>query len=680
MRTMSLFIKQQIIKVPLLWGALNVVLLFSHVVSASPVVGLGQWWGEVELAYELNRQDTLVKEQPPRNFNSDQYRERIKIQDQGYYIYDPALMSGNMGVTLEFLQERDSFVKTNRSQNGQLIGYNFDIGILPQKPYTLRAFANRNQDALRRDFGARSDITSSNIGARFDLREGSILSKKGFPYFRTSLGLTHSKTREDTRSQLGQAFRRNENRDVIDYIAHKGYETADLDFNYNYENVTDTALAHGGFRNHTANLGYSLDFGPTLNRRWDSHIGYLKRTGVSNTQFIRINEALRIDHYRNLSTNYHYSLNSFETRNGSTLSQIAAAQLRHQLYKNLTTTVRARGTTSDLPNGSRYSYLGGINLNYKRTLPGKGRLILHGGTSYQINDNNLDSSIIDIVDEPHPAPAVIGASGGFELNHPFVVLSTIEVVDTRGGARFSTQQGIDYDILQQGDNVEIIPIATSLIIQSGDPLEVTYSYEVAPSIRYSTLLWSLGGGVNFHWISFSVSHYDHNQTQLSGHAGQFLNDRRSDTVRLGFRGDWHRLQATADNSFYYENSTRLKYTRWQFYQFLAYTGLLDLTLSATTDESFTNFDLPMAREQKKYSARLALDGFVRRGWQVRAYTGLRMLRDSDIPNETVRDAGITVLGRMGKLTLQGTGNWNEYDRGRVTTRDWRLEIRVARRF
>ncbi len=57
------------------------------------------------------------------------------------------------------------------------------------------------------------------------------------------------------------------------------------------------------------NLNYSLDFGPTLNRRWDSRINYLSRSGAGMSESILYaDERLRIDHFKNLSTSYEYLL------------------------------------------------------------------------------------------------------------------------------------------------------------------------------------------------------------------------------------------------------------------------------------------------------------------------------------------------------------------------------------
>ena len=655
------------------------MLLCSHDIAATPLVRLGHWAGKAEFSYELDRQDTLVRDAPSQSFSSDRYRERINILNQGFFIYDPALVTGNAGVTLEFLQELDNFANTDGTQNGQLTGYNFDIQLFPQKAYTLLAYADRNQDNLHRNFGTNSDITSTNVGARFNLHEDSSLIKLGFPYFRTSLGLTHTQTREDTRGPR-QTFRRNEKKNILDYTAHKGFETADLDISYKYEDVTDTLRPQGGFSNQTANLSYSLDFGPNLNRRWDSYINYYDRSGVSDSQYIRVNETLRIDHFTNLSTNYSYSLNNYETRIGSTLNQNGTASLQYRLYKNLATNIRAMGTITDLPNGSRYSYLGGINLDYTHKLPGKGRMFVHAATSYRINENNLDNSRIDVVDEVQSAPSTIGTGNSFELNNPFVVESTIEIVDTRGGSRLLAQAGIDYDVLKQGDRIQIIPIPTSIIIQPGDPLLISYSYEVAATIRYSSRTLSLGGGVNYDWLTFSVTHDDYRQNLLSGREARFLNDRGVDTVTLGLHYNWRGLDTRASNAYQREDSTQLKYTRWQFNQYLTYTFPFNMNLSAASAESFYHFNLPVARERQNYSARLALNGYVKRGWQLQGYAGIRILQDSEIPDESVRDAGITILGRIGKLSAEGVGSWSEYDRGPVKSHDWRIEIRIARRF
>jgi hypothetical protein len=190
----------------------------------------------------------------------------------------------------------------------------------------------------------------------------------------------------------------------------------------------------------------------------------------------------------------------------------------------------------------------------------------------------------------------------------------------------------------------------------------------------------LGGGVDFHWLRFSVAHQESNQGLLSGRDVRFLNDRRTDTIALGLQGEWRKLQARANNIYENENSTRLKYQRLQFNQYLAYALPLGMTLSSSTAESFTKFSLPLNRNQENYSAHLSLDGFVHRIWVVRAYAGMRVLHDSQSVNETVHEAGITSRGNIGRLTMQGIINWSSYDRGPTTTNDWRLEVRIARSF
>ena len=656
-----------------------VVQLAPYPAQARPAFGWGRLESSVELGYAQERQDTSQQNSADSKFDSDRFRERLHLRDKRLYVLDPRLVTINLGAGVEFFQENNNFSGQNGSQDGRLFDYAVDSTFFSQKPYSLFLYANRTEDRVSRNFGTRTDVKTTVVGGRADLREDSFLKDRGIPYFSSSLGANQLNIKEDSIGS-GQDFRRNEDHNIVQYDAHKGYQTADLNFHYQFDDIRDNIRPDNGFSTHTANLNYSLDFGPTLNRRWTSIMNYIRRSGLNGNNSFTANENLRIDHNAERFSNYQYSFNRFDTSIGTTTTNTASFLVSQRLYKSLTSSLHAQGTRVDLPEGETKSYGAGPALNYRRRIPANGRLSLRANGTYRINDNDLDSSNIDVQNEPHQvAPTFPVLDPGFLLNHRLVDVSTIVVVDRRGGGQLATTPGVDYEIISEGDRTRIRPLPTSVVLQAGDPLEVDYTYGVASSIRFSTTLMNLGGGIDFGWVSFSASHNISRQNRLSGVDNDFLQDRTIDTADLRLRGDWQQLKAGADAGYQREDSTNQKYTRWRFGQSGSYANIFGLTLTVDANESFTSFSDPDSRNTDSYAANVALNG-VSAGWLTRLFAGILILEDTDIDDQTTRRAGITTRRNFGKLTITGDLLWNDFDRGPTNTTDRRIDLRAVRRF
>jgi len=664
-------------------------ILFISEAVAAPVFTLGKWSGDVELGYLQSRQETHEESVPTDKNVLRRYDEQVTIRNQGFYLMDPRLLTGDLALTYGEFQQRNHFsddLQSDQNENGRLTGYAFDTSLLAAKPYSGMFFANRNQSVSDREFGGRTDSTFESHGAAFRLREDSFFRDWGVPYFSSTLSARQEHMQENT-DEIGQKFQRDETRNTATLEAKKGFETADLSFRYEAVNDEDRVRPQNAYETQSANLNYSRDFGPTLNRRWDSRMEFFNfmnqnSANQNSRTYYLVDEGVRIDHNVNLFTNYRYLFTRVATEAGYTTRQSGTILAQHRLYKNLTTTYTAQGAHTDQPNdsGTLDSYAGQVDLNYRRALtPGRRVFVRLGGRS-QINDNNLKVSQIDVNDEPHIAPSPLGGSAGFTLSNPFVITSTIVVVDARGGGRLPTTYGVDYDIVQEGDYTKIVPLATSPVINAGDPLLVSYSYEVSPSIRYSTDSWWLSGGLDFSWLAVSYIHEVFDQTLLGGHDGKFLDDRQTDTAQLELRGDWRSVQARANAMQQIQDSTRLAYTRRQYGQFLSYRPQLDLVLAVDAQESITDYTLPEQRENRFRSIRFTLDRTVHGGWYTTVFAGERVTEDTLLETETVREAGIKARRSYGKLDVIPSLTWSDRKRGPVEFTDTRVEVRLVRRF
>lgn len=638
----------------------------------------GAWGGEMELGFAAERQQTRSDGGPRLDLRHRRFRERLGIRNQGFSILDPRLFTGSLGLSFDLFQDLDRSEGAATSRQGTLVGYAFDSTFVAEKPYSASLFANRNQSSLTQPFGGRTEIELENRGAVFRLREDSILRDWGIPYF-SATGRAHQERTAESTTGLGQTFRRDELRNVLSVEGRNGFETADLDFRYEFSDLENRALPRLGFQTHAASLNYSLDFGPTLNRRWDSRLSYFARTGLGPMTFFTADEQLRIDHYANLATDYRYLFTNIDTQAGTTSTHNGVFHAQHRLYRNLTTNALLSGIRQELPAGLRNTYAGQLDFSYQRSLPSTGRLFAHAGGRRQLDDNDLEASQVNVTDEPHNAPSPLGGGAGFLLEQPFVVASTIVVVDTRGGARLPTTPGVDYDIVAEGDLTRIVPLPTSLVILPGDPLAVSYTYEVDPSIEYSTASWWLNAGVDLRWVAASFGHEQSDQTQRSGRSSPFLEDRRRDTAQVELRGAWNAFEGRAGAGYLRYDATRLAYTQQRFSQFASYRPWRNLVLALNAEESSTQYTLPVRRSESQ-SARLTLDWFAPGGWWVTGLAGRRVFKDSSLPTETVNEASLTARLTYGKLDLATGLTVSDRTRGAFRSNDWRLEARVTRRF
>ncbi len=642
--------------------------------------GLGRWEGQAEFGVIGGHERTTVKGGTGTDFTANRARfdEQVTIRNAGAYYLDPRLVSTTASVTFGLVQEGERFNSTTESSNETLIDYSFDTLLLSEKPYSARLFANRNEHFGNLEFGGQSDVIFENYGATFTLREDSALADRGFPNFRSVLGARREITKEHT-TVLGQTFDQDETRTIAAWEATKGFETSDLTLLYEFDDVEEGQGALPSFQTQTAGLNYSLDFGRDLNKRWESRLNYVDRTGSGPLSLLSVDEDLHIDHTEAFFSDYRYLFRRSDNVSGVTTTHTGIVRAQERFYRNLTISEQIDGALQDFPEGEHTSYAAQVDFDYRHSLPWNGTAFLAPGVRYQVDDNNLGASSIDVVDEPHVAPIPLGGNAGFTLANPFVITSTVVVIDTRGAARIPTTLGVDYIIDQLGNLTRIVPLDSSAVIRAGDPLEVSYSFEVNPSIRFSTVTWHANAGIDFRWIALTFTHEQSDETLLSGHDNGLLQDRRVDTVRVDLRGQWVALQADASAQYQVQDSTQLKYTSEELGQFISYHPLDTLTLNLTGQEIFTDFTLPQ-RQSQSYSARGDLVWTPPWGLYVNGFAEYLAFNDSQLPSETTWRVGLRARWTFRKLEVSPDIVWTDRKRGPVEDTDLRFSVRVIRRF
>jgi hypothetical protein len=657
------------------WVVGALTLCVAHTASAQVRWGLGRWQGESSFFLDWENQDDKRSQ---TKYDTILFQERVGLHNLGAFIVDPRFLTLNLGGSFGLSQEDGIAVTDNslRVGNGTLNDYAFEGLFLSDKAYPFTLFANRNQSTLSQGFGGQSDVTFESRGGIFELREGNFLKDYGLLNFSSLLDVHQEFLKEDS-TVFGSPFLRDERRNIVRYNAQKGGETSDFDLRYELNDVSDPLNPTNVFDSNTVRAHHSIDFGPTLNRRLDSIFYYFDRTGSAPGSFLSVDEGLRLDHSINFASDYRYDFSQSDSDAGVTTTNAASIGLLHQLYRQLTTTLTGRAMRQDFPTGNKTIYGGQTNLDYSRPLPWSGQFFLDTSGGYQVEDNNFTSSTVDVVDEPHTAPPVFGAGAGFTLDNSFVITDTIVMVDVRGGSRLPTTLNVDYVISQEGSLTKIIPLAGSPVIQPNDPLEVSYTYSVAPNLKYSTATAAARVGVDFPRVAASYEHALSDQSRLTGTAPpQFLINENVDRFEVELRGQWNEVHAHSIVAYEIQNSTIIDFNAWRFNQLLSYQPRSDLIAQISGDQYLVDYP-GQSRHSTSYLVRGSVDWFTPLGLSVSTFAGYREFHDTSVPSDEIIDSGVRVRWTYHNLEVAPSFIWTDY---LTRLNDLRGELRITRRW
>ncbi|HYB89897.1 MAG TPA: hypothetical protein VEC38_02505 [Candidatus Binataceae bacterium] len=640
-------------------------------------VQLGEWQGQVEGGFQFENQESST---PSSTLTAQDYRwdERLKLRNDGIYIIDPRLITMDAAVDLDLYQEQDNFSEgKGLYEDGLLWGYDVSAAVLPLWPENGTLFANQSQTYLNTTFGGHTTTDTMNYGMTAQVLEDSFLRGLGVSYFTSRLSAVAQNFDQKT-TQLGETFQLDEQHDVVSYVANKGFQTADLMFHYEFDNDHLTGTTHSGFQTNVAGLSYFLDFGPDLNRSLNSDIYGYTLSGTSGSQeFLSLNEVLRIDHYQNLSTTYQYQFQYNDVPDyGVTTYQYGQFTLLQSMFRNLNESLILGFIRETVPTGTITNYWVGAESDYTHTLPWNGMFFLDTNGVYGIEDDDISSSVIHVTDESHTAPPIFGTNLGFFLNNTFVIANSIVMVDVAHG-RVPTVLNVDYDVLQIGNQTEIVPLPTSLIIHPGDPLLVSYNYQVPAKSKFSTSTRQVTVGVTYPWFYLSYSYQAISQNLLSGTGSQFLESSTANSVSGGVHHEWETFGARADATYQTVDSTSVSFNSTMLSQAVTARPGWEAVLAASASETFMDYTLPR-HQTKTYAFQLSGDRPIGERGRASMFAIMSEVEDSQIPTTKQVEVGAQMTYTIGKLQFLPSLSWYRRTFSTTTTNDLLVQIRVVR--
>ena len=643
---------------------------------------LGNWEGTYETLTQYGRQDTETGSSQRSRFQDVLSGNQLSLRNVGAFIYDPRLITFSVGGTFGMSQNWLTTDDRSDSHEGTFLGYDFFSTILPEKSFSLNLLADRAQDVVSGGLPGRIEIVRENRGATLFAKRLYIPSMLSFrQHF------------QDQESQSGGiAARRQDRRNVLTYEGERGWTDSEMALRYEFVDYADEVLPSLNYQSHEGNLYHSLDFGPELNRRWDSRLRFLTQTGAIELTTLNADELLQIDHTERLQTNYRYNLSRVESAGEASTSHNVAFQLLHRLYGSLTTNFGTDATFQSLPGGRRDIYGGRLDFAYTKRLPWDGRLNigLGGGMKYDTSRFSVTESFV--LQETHTAATPFALA--IALDNRFVIEESAAVTKTAFGPLSSgcvapsgpptpLVLGRDYTVRTSGNTTEIVPIAcagSTPGINPGDNIAVDYRFTVSPSLAFTTATWHFSASADYRWIRPYFTHDQTDQSLVSGRDGRFLDDQKSDTIGTELRYDGRRLRASLLGEARRLSSGRIAFDMLRSNQSLGWSILPDLMLTFHSDQSLTDFSVPEKRQTRVLGGRTILTYIVGAGLFAEVSGGMRDLVDTLLPHERIGDAGLRLRLFIRRLEVSPSFEFVDRQRGNTNTKEYRAMLRVIRRF
>lgn len=645
------------------------------------VVGFAPWGAALGLTFDNQQQRLRSFDGATQRYSSLLWSEDLSIHNNSITVLDPRLFTSSLSLGLLLQQTRQRADGQRLSQNGRLVNYSFDGIFLPESAYNVNVSALRSQSTYVLPSGSTTESRLESRAVTLHMREDSILREREWlPYFSADLRLAQLQENTVTRS-ANQVYRQDDSRDQVLVSLHDGGEISDLNFQYQYNRLDNRAYEAGSYSSQSANVGYSLDFGPTLNRRWDSRLNYYTRHGnslQSDITTLDVNEFLTIDHNVERSSNYTYQLTRQNTPFGEATTQSGGAQVSQQVYANLSLTGAANASRSSLPAGSISTAGMTGNCNYNHALPWGGHLTVQLGGGYLVTRTQVPAGLLNVVDAAYTVPDAVGAGSAILLADRNIVAVSIVVVVLKGGARVPAVLDTDYTILVNGDRTSIVPSPLSAVMMPADKVNVSYSYQVSSDSKYATTSRSGSVALEWRWIGASLYHDESDQKPVSGGQTTLLVDERRDNAMVWLRGDWNDVQARADAAMNRYVSTRLTYTERRLDQYLSWLAWPNLQLNLSATEYRTQYELP-EHVTTGGSVRLDLQ-WTQGAWLTTGYASRRVYRDTLQLHETIDEAGVRLRRTWTKLDLAIALGAQKRERGAASSVNGFFHFGAVRRF
>lgn len=481
--------------------------------------------------------------------------ERLDLKTAGW-LYHPALATYTLNLVPEWQQTTEQ-PNLGQETNGNtfLLGYGFDMIVLPYRPYTVKLFASKQHSTLTSSLTSQSDTEGTSFGATL------MLKYKVLP---TTLAYSHSAT-----TQTG-FYDSQETRDGVTLAMRHERKNNDTYLNGAFTlmdrttpgSASQTKNLSGDVRNvYRIRPGDRLSLNSSLAYRWSESAGGYSASGLS------LAENLNWRHRKRLRSNYQFNY-SLDTIQGASIDQMSVgAGLSHSLYENLTSGV---GVNASRSSSGTSSYGGGVNFTYQRRIPW-GMIHASMGHDYRVTHRSVGG-----VNLPASESHALTTGGVALLGNKNVDMTSIVVTSSDRSIVYI--KDFDYTLEVIGTSVRIARTSFGAIAE-GQSVVVSYLYLSNPAFDDALYSQNYGIGLDL-WSALRIDYrYNHGrQDFLGGIRPDVLTDDTSQSLEADLTWRWSSTRMSYEDS---NVSTGLSMTRWQVQENLQFRPSYITSLGAS---------------------------------------------------------------------------------------------------
>lgn len=585
----------------------------------------------------------------------------------GGSIYHPNLVTYNVDTEGAFGYATDHYsgngVDRITTEEWEYLGRaSVTLDFLATKPYRGGLFANYDHTYRENDFFSTLEVDSWRYGARATWEHGPWLwnfyyshreedSSSPYPVLRTisvtnvvdGTNMVVLRTNNIQNSLLVRTLD-----DTVSTGLKHRRERGETDLTYNFNRYyRDDFGRLGQGDDHSIALSDSERFGSREQHHWSGNLSYAMRDSDfdSSEEFLAYT-SFSAEHRPDLSSFYDFNYNNFNLGSFESDSFGGQAQLTHQLYESLATSLIVRGSSFESTDNAGEGYnrrLGaGLSNTYTKRTSEQTRLRI----SHSIFVDHVEEEGLGIVINERHSVMAGGESGAppnsFFLNQPFVTRASIIITDDRNTLP-PYLEGFDYQVVTLGSRTLIEWLRPP---GPGTPTVVLVDYESEPRREGQYEVLTDTAEVRFEMWKNLVGIY--------ARVGLSDNNARADmmvqefiTYAVGADMNYRNLTLGAEYQIYDGSDSDYDIFRlWQAYSWRFDEGS---TLSLNFDEMWINYET-LDRQEQDYRAMVRYHKSLSTRWSLSTDAGVAYRTGTDIEQllATFRPA---VRYKAGKMSL-----------------------------
>jgi hypothetical protein len=493
-------------------------------------------------------------------------------------VYHPNLIrfnfNGWLAAGLGQIKVQSGSSSYTQNQLQYLGAFGGGMNLLANKPLNATIFGGYGRTYLDYDSFNRVWVEGWRYGSRFNYNNGPWLFTGGYTYA------------DNTTTAISGDYASTQN--IVDFTGTDTRDRGGTRLNYTYnQNSYNDAYSNLTGSDQTVTLGDNEQFGTINQFQLNSGASYTVSdyTGPQSRQ-LDADATLNGQHPNNFTSSLNFTYDNFSQGSYNSASYGGQAQVAHQLFQSLTSSLTLRGAEIDSTDANFNGYLRtfgiGLGESYTKSLTRISTLFINNTLFVEHNDQKTTGTIKN---EQH----TFATDNTFSLNLPNIIQSSVVLYQNNGQPPY--RQGIDYTVTG-GTARTIITRLDGGRIPSGATVLVNYNVVPTTAGSYDTLSETLQVRVEF-WQRLLAAYARMNLYYNNAPASMRLQNV-TDYI-FGTELNWRWLGTGAAYELY--NSDGYSYSAARLFQSASFSPDGASSMSLNASEAWISYSQTSRQEQ-----------------------------------------------------------------------------------